>query len=195
MRTFRIGNKMLRPKYLFFILLLTANYCSLRADGAGEEKSGRKFNKDYRSIGQIVATIDTWEGKIQVDLNFHKAPNTVANFVSLAQAGFYNGLTFHRVIPGFVVQGGDPAGDGSGGPGYSIDDEENDLTHEANVISMAKSGPNTGGSQFYLTQMPQAHLNGQHTVFGQVVSGFDVVTRIEQGDPIKSIKIEEIRKP
>jgi peptidyl-prolyl cis-trans isomerase B (cyclophilin B) len=115
----------------------------------------------------------------------------VANFVELANSGFYNGLTFHRVIAGFMIQGGDPDGNGKGGPGYTIDDEISDLKHETGVISMANYGPNTAGSQFFITQLPQPHLNGKHTVFGKVLSGQDVVCRIEQGDPIINIKILE----
>jgi peptidyl-prolyl cis-trans isomerase B (cyclophilin B) len=98
---------------------------------------------------------------------------------------------FHRVINGFMIQGGDPEGDGSGGPGYTIDDEQNDLKHETGVISMANRGPNTGGSQFFITQMPQPHLDGKHTVFGKVTSGLDVVCRIEPYDPILNITIVE----
>lgn len=155
---------------------------------------GKKFNKKYDNIEKIFAVIDTHEGKIEVELFFKKAPNTVANFIDLAQKGFYNGLIFHRVIQGFMTQGGDPKGDGTGGPGYTIDDENNDLKHEAGTLAMANSGPNTGGSQFYLTHMPQRHLDGRHTIFGNIKSGFDVLTRIEKGDIIKSIEIKEIKK-
>ncbi|WP_173378644.1 peptidylprolyl isomerase [Fibrobacter succinogenes] len=152
---------------------------------------GKVFNKDYTGIKSIEATITTHEGVIVVDLDFKAAPNTVANFVELANKGFYNGLMFHRVINGFMIQGGDPEGNGSGGPGYTIDDEKNDLKHEAGVISMANRGPNTGGSQFFITQMPQPHLDGKHTVFGKVLQGLDVVCRIEPFDPILNITIVE----
>jgi peptidyl-prolyl cis-trans isomerase B (cyclophilin B) len=152
---------------------------------------GKVFNRDYSGVKEIQATITTDEGEIVVDLNFKEAPNTVANFVDLAEKGFYNGLTFHRVINGFMIQGGDPDGNGTGGPGYTIDDEQNDLKHEKAVISMANRGPNTGGSQFFITQMPQHHLDGRHTVFGKVISGEDVVCRIEPFDPIINIKIVE----
>ena len=152
---------------------------------------GKVFNKDYTGITAIEATITTHEGVIVVNLDFKAAPNTVANFVELANKGFYNGLMFHRVINGFMIQGGDPEGNGQGGPGYTIDDESNDLTHEAGVISMANRGPGTGGSQFFITQMPQHHLDGKHTVFGKVISGMDVVCRIEPFDPIINIKIVE----
>ena len=152
---------------------------------------GKVFNKDYSQIKEIQAVITTHEGEIVLSLDFRAAPNTVADFVELANKGFYNGLSFHRVIPGFMIQGGDPEGNGKGGPGYMIDDEISDLKHETGVISMANRGPNTNGSQFFITQLPQPHLDGKHTVFGKVLSGQDVVCRIEQGDPIINIKILE----
>ena len=152
---------------------------------------GKVFNKDYSQIKEIQAVITTHEGEIVLSLDFNAAPNTVANFVELASKGFYDGLSFHRVIPGFMIQGGDPNGNGSGGPGYTIDDEPNALKHETGVISMANRGPNTAGSQFFITQLPQPHLDGKQTVFGKVLSGQDVVCRIEQGDPIINIKILE----
>ena len=171
-------------KKISFILTLAGMFCLCFAEG-------KVFNKDYTDIKSIEATITTHEGVIVVELDFKAAPNTVANFVDLANKGFYDGLTFHRVINGFMIQGGDPEGNGSGGPGYTIDDEANDLKHEKAVISMANRGPNTGGSQFFITQMPQPHLDGKHTVFGKVISGEDVVCRIEPYDPIINIKIGE----
>ncbi len=152
---------------------------------------GKKFDKNYKGISSIQAVITTDEGKIVLDLDFKEAPNTVANFVDLAQKGFYDGLTFHRVIPGFMIQGGDPEGKGTGGPGYTIDEEPNKLTHETGVISMANRGPNTGGSQFFITHTPQPHLNGKHTVFGRVLEGQDVVCRVDAGDRILKIEIVE----
>nr|WP_298770938.1 peptidylprolyl isomerase [uncultured Fibrobacter sp.] len=152
---------------------------------------GKVFEKDYSGIKGIQAVIETHEGKIVLDLDFKSVPNTVANFVDLANKGFYNGLTFHRVIPGFMIQGGDPQGNGTGGPGYTIDDEISKLKHEAGVISMANRGPNTNGSQFFITQTPQHHLDGKHTVFGKVLEGQDVVCRIEPNDPIINITIVE----
>jgi len=152
---------------------------------------GKVFNKDYTGITAIEATITTDEGVIVLDLDFKAAPNTVANFVELANKGFYNGLRFHRVIPGFMIQGGDPEGTGMGGPGYTIDDEKNSLKHGVGVISMANRGPNTGGSQFFITQLPQPHLDGKHTVFGKVTEGQDVVCRVEPNDRILNIKIVE----
>ncbi|MCF0215322.1 MAG: peptidylprolyl isomerase [Fibrobacteraceae bacterium] len=170
----------------FFAATLLSGIFSL---GCAEE--GKVFNKDYSGIKAIEATISTHEGDIVLDLDFKSSPNTVANFVELAQNNFYKGLTFHRVIPGFMIQGGDPNGNGSGGPGYTINDEKNSLTHEEGVISMANRGPNTNGSQFFITQGPQHHLDGKHTVFGRVLKGQDVVCRIEPFDPIINITIVE----
>ena len=139
------------------------------------------------------ATISTSRGDIVLDLMPQHAPKTVNNFVKLAEDGFYDGLTFHRVIPNFMVQGGDPTGTGSGGPGYKFEDETqgNPLTHETGVISMANAGPNTNGSQFFITHGPQPHLNGKHTVFGKVVEGQDVVDAVKQGDTMDSVSVEK----
>jgi len=144
-------------------------------------------DKDYR------ATIETDKGTIDVKLYPEHAPKTVNNFVALARDGFYDGLTFHRVIPNFMVQGGDPTGTGRGGPGYQFEDEvdDNPLKHETGSLSMANAGPNTNGSQFFITHAPQPHLNGRHTVFGKVMDGQDVVDAIEQGDAMKSVTIAE----
>ena len=173
---------------MFKKYIISALFMCLAANVFAE---GKKFNKDYKGISQILAEITTHEGKIVVDLNFKAAPNTVANFVDLANKGFYNGLLFHRVVAGFMIQGGDPNGDGTGGPGYTIDDEINDLKHETGVISMANRGPNTGGSQFFITHLPQPHLDGKHTVFGKVIEGHDAVCRIDMNDPILNITIVE----
>jgi peptidyl-prolyl cis-trans isomerase B (cyclophilin B) len=128
-----------------------------------------------------------------LELYFKKAPNTVANFMHLADSGYYKGLTFHRIIQGFMAQAGDPKGDGTGGPGWTIEDERNDLKHEAGTLSMANAGPGTGGSQFFICYMPQPHLDGRHTIFGKLVSGFDALTRIERGDPMLDVKITEVK--
>ena len=140
-----------------------------------------------------MAEIKTDRGSIKLELFPNYAPKTVNNFVFLAQQGFYDGVSFHRVISNFMIQGGDPTGTGSGGPGYSFEDEvaDNPLTHETGVISMANAGPNTNGSQFFITHSPQPHLNGNHTVFGKVVSGQDVVDSIRQGDKIERVIISE----
>ena len=139
----------------------------------------------------LTAHFDTDRGPIRIELYPDKAPLTVANFVNLAQRGFYNGLNFHRVINDFMVQGGCPQGTGTGGPGYKFEDEANNgVGHERGVLSMANAGPNTNGSQFFITHVATPWLNGKHTVFGKVVEGMDVVDSIKQGDQIKSLKIE-----
>jgi peptidyl-prolyl cis-trans isomerase B (cyclophilin B) len=139
----------------------------------------------------LIANFATDRGPIRVELAADKAPLTVANFVNLAQRGFYDGLKFHRVINDFMVQGGCPQGTGTGGPGYRFEDEANNgLRHERGVLSMANAGPNTNGSQFFITHVPCGWLDGKHTVFGKVLEGQDVVDAIKQGDVINSIKIE-----
>jgi peptidyl-prolyl cis-trans isomerase B (cyclophilin B) len=140
---------------------------------------------------RTYATIETEKGNLVLELFASDVPVTVNNFVSLAREGFYDGLTFHRVVPDFVVQGGCPIGDGTGGPGYRFDDEITEHTHVAGALSMANSGPNTNGSQFFITYTPQHHLDGHHSVFGQLVQGTDVLESLEQGDVITRITIEE----
>lgn len=137
-------------------------------------------------------TLETRKGMIELELFPEHAPKTVNNFVFLAEEGFYDGVAFHRVIPNFMVQGGDPTGTGRGGPGYQFEDEfdDNPLSHEQGVLSMANAGPNTNGSQFFITHKPQPHLDGKHTVFGTVVNGQEVVDAIEQGDEIESVSVQ-----
>jgi len=137
--------------------------------------------------------IETDRGDIELDFYPQYAPKTVNNFVFLAREGFYDGVAFHRVIPDFVIQGGDPTGTGRGGPGYRFEDEfaGNPLIHERGVMSMANAGPGTNGSQFFITHSPQPHLNGKHTVFGKVVLGLDVVDAIRQGDRMVRVSIVE----
>ncbi len=140
-----------------------------------------------------TARLQTSKGRIDVELYPQHAPRTVNNFVFLAREGFYDGVSFHRVISGFMVQSGDPTGTGRGGPGYRFDDETegNPLKHDAKVISMANAGPNTNGSQFFITHGPQPHLDGKHTVFGKVVHGAPIVDEITQGDTIETVTILE----
>ena len=139
----------------------------------------------------LTAIIDTDRGPIKLELYPDKAPLTVANFVNLAKRGFYDGLNFHRVINDFMIQGGCPLGTGTGGPGYKFEDETNNgVRHERGVISMANAGPNTNGSQFFVTHIKTDWLDGKHTVFGKVLEGLDVVDSVKQGDTIKSIRIE-----
>ena len=173
-------------------------------------------NKNMTDLTAKAAVIETAKGTIKLELYPTAAPKTVANFVNLVNKGFYNGLTFHRVVPGFVIQGRDPKGDGTGGPGYTFADEINpwslgvdeqtiqsyeaqgykydkNLTShkmEVGALAMANSGPNTNGSQFFIvTDSAQPSLDGKHTVFGRVTEGMDVVRKIQQGDMMKEIKI------
>ena len=143
-------------------------------------------NKKYSAV------IKTARGDLTLELYPQDAPVTVNSFVSLARKGFYNGLTFHRIIPSFMVQGGDPKGDGSGGPGYTIPDEINQRKHVTGALSMAKTAqPNTGGSQFFICFAPQPHLDGIHTVFGQLTQGTDVLKQLVIGDKMTEVIITE----
>jgi peptidyl-prolyl cis-trans isomerase B (cyclophilin B) len=137
------------------------------------------------------AIIETDKGNMVVELFEKEAPNTVDNFVKLINKGFYNGLTFHRVLPNFVIQGGCPKGNGTGGPGYSIKCEINPRKHLTGTLSMAHAGKDTGGSQFFITHSPQPHLDGVHTVFGQVIEGQDVVNKIKPKDVMKKVTVVE----
>ena len=141
------------------------------------------------------AIMETNKGTIEIEFFDEHTPNTVKNFVLLAQSHYYDGVSFHRVIPDFVVQGGDPTGSGSGGPGYKIADEVDNPVqkHVLGGLSMANAGPNTNGSQFFIVLNPNSckHLDGKHTVFGKVVAGMDVVNKIVQGDKMISVTIED----
>ncbi len=157
------------------------------SDAAQTEISG-----DDNMVSNRFAVIETNKGIIKFELYEERAPVTTANFIKLAESGFYDGLTFHRVIRDFMIQGGDPKGDGTGGPGYKIQDEFHpELRHTKGAVSMANAGPNTGGSQFFITEEPQPHLNDKHAVFGQVVEGMDVVLSIVANDKMISVKIVE----
>jgi peptidyl-prolyl cis-trans isomerase B (cyclophilin B) len=140
-----------------------------------------------------VATIETNKGTIKLKLHADKAPKTVKNFEDLAAKGFYNGLKFHRVIDNFMVQTGCPQGTGTGGPGYKFADEfHKDLKHSGpGILSMANSGPNTNGSQFFITHVATPWLDGKHSVFGQVTEGQDVVNAIKQGDTMTKVTVSE----
>src|SRR6058998_1726699 len=137
------------------------------------------------------AAFNTSRGEIVCELFAKDAPKTVNNFVFLARDKFYDGTLFHRVIGNFMIQGGDPTGTGTGGPGYKFEDEvrNNPLKHETGVISMANAEANTNGSQFFITHSPQPHLNGKHTVFGKVLEGQDVVNAVRQGDVMRKVTI------
>ncbi len=155
------------------------------------KRYAQPFEMKIDPAKNYTATIKTNRGDIVLKLYASQAPRTVNNFVCLAQDGYYDGVTFHRVIKNFMIQGGDPTGTGRGGPGYTFKDEfDPKLKHDkAGVLSMANAGPNTNGSQFFITHSPQPHLDGKHSVFGQVIQGQDVVNKIEQGDFINSIEI------
>ena len=138
----------------------------------------------------LVAIINTSKGVIEAELNDRAAPTTVANFINLAIRGFYDGLTFHRVERNFMVQGGDPLGNGSGGPGYRFAGEIILKHNQPGILSMANSGPGTDGSQFFLTHLATPHLDGLHSVFGKVINGQSVIYDIRRRDVINSISIE-----
>jgi len=140
---------------------------------------------------QYTATIETEKGNLVLELFASDVPVTVNNFVFLAREGFYNNTTFYRVIADFMAQGGDPTGAGGGNPGYFFADEFTDHTHVTGALSMANSGANTNGSQFFITYSPQHHLDGNHSVFGQLIEGMDILEKIEQGDTVIRITIEE----
>ena len=140
-----------------------------------------------------IAKITTGKGTIKLQLYDDKTPKTCANFEKLAQDGYYNGLKFHRVIADFMIQGGCPRGDGTGGPGYTFEDEFHpELRHDGpGVLSMANAGPNTNGSQFFITHLATPHLNDRHSVFGRVLEGQDVVDSIQQGDVMEEVTVVE----
>ncbi|TWT75012.1 peptidylprolyl isomerase [Allorhodopirellula solitaria] len=140
-----------------------------------------------------VATFETNRGTIKLELFGDKTPKTVGNFESLCEKKFYDGLKFHRVIPDFMIQGGCPEGTGTGGPGYQFEDEfDPELRHDGpGVLSMANAGPNTNGSQFFITHGATPHLDGRHSVFGKVIEGQDVVDSIKQGDEMTTVRVTE----
>ncbi len=141
-------------------------------------------------IDNKIAVIKTAKGTIEIQLYADRAPKTVSNFIYLADNHFYDGLTFHRVVPGFVIQGGDPKGDGTGGPGYTFPDEPVVGDYLTGTVAMANSGPNTNGSQFFICLANQPSLPKQYNLFGQVISGMDVVGKIQVGDKIEQITIQ-----
>jgi peptidyl-prolyl cis-trans isomerase B (cyclophilin B) len=140
--------------------------------------------------GSVLATVHTNRGDFRLRLFLADAPNTVSNFERLARRGYFDGLTFHRVVPNFVVQGGDPIGDGSGGPGYTIRCEINQHRYDRGALGMALSGKDTGGSQWFITHSPQPHLDGHYTCFGHVESGMAVVDSLHEGDRMLHIDVD-----
>jgi peptidyl-prolyl cis-trans isomerase B (cyclophilin B) len=131
------------------------------------------------------------DNPIKIKFFAEESPYTVSNFINLAREGFYDGVIFHRIIPDFMAQGGDPTGTGTGGPGYKFDDEENSLSHERGSLSMANAGPNTNGSQFFICYGPQRHLDGKHTIFGKVTEGMEVVDGMSNGATMENVEITE----
>ena len=160
---------------------------------ASAQESGLKtYTEKFKGIDSIQATIYTSYGPMLFRLYQDKAPQTVANFVALSEKKFYDGLKFHRVIAGFMAQGGDPQGNGQGGPGWTIVDEFSpSLKNVPGALSMANAGPNTGGSQFFIVQVAQPHLDGKHSVFGMIRTGWDISCLIEANDKIDSIRIQK----
>ncbi len=148
-----------------------------------------RAQEPVRNPNELYAVIDTSRGTMEFLLYKQVAPLTIANFVNLATRGYYDGLVFHRVEPDFMAQGGDPSGDGSGGPGYEFEDEIAMRLNQEGILAMANAGPGTNGSQFFITHLATPHLNGAHTVFGLVQSGRDVIRQIRIGDVINSITI------
>ncbi|MDP2916957.1 MAG: peptidylprolyl isomerase [Dehalococcoidia bacterium] len=142
-------------------------------------------NKQYKAI------IETDKGNLVLELFARDAPETVNNFVFLVREGFYDGTTFHRIIPDFMAQGGDPTGTGTGGPGYRFADEFSSRKHVAGTLSMANAGPNTNGSQLFITYVPTSYLDGKHSVFGQLIQGMDVLKMLKNGDRMKRVTIQE----
>ncbi len=138
-----------------------------------------------------TATIATKHGDLVLELFDDDAPITVNNFVFLARAGYYDGVTFHRVIPGFMAQGGDPSGSGSGGPGYTFDDEISSRKHVKHTLSMANSGPDSNGSQFFITYDATPHLDGKHAVFGRLTQGGAALDKLRNGDVMTKVVVEE----
>jgi peptidyl-prolyl cis-trans isomerase B (cyclophilin B) len=175
---------------LSFIFLL---FCC----GISQKVSAEEGIKKLTKVGSMKATIETKKGNIVIELYPEEAPVTVASFVNLIQHKFYDGIIFHRVVPGFVIQGGDPQGMGFGGPGYQFEDEctPKRKHFKAGILSMANSGPGTNGSQFFVTLDETPWLDGKHTVFGEVTSGMEVVTAIKEGDVMTHVTVEGDTKP
>ena len=173
----------------------------LKTNGVGDFSArvgtvkSRNTLADYRRalarIGRKVrAEVTTDKGSFTIELLPSEAPLTVDNFVQLAQRNYFRGITIHRVVPNFVIQDGDPRGDGNGGPGYQIRCEINEVPYDRATLGMALSGKDTGGSQWFVTHAPQPHLDGGYTVFGRVIAGMDVVDKITRGDVVRSIRIQ-----
>lgn len=178
--------RMLPAQILTLFAALLAFVAAVSYPGAAQAQQAASV----RDPGELYAVIDTSRGRMEFLLYRQVAPLTVTSFINLATRGFYDGLTFHRVVEDFMAQGGDPAGDGSGGPGYRFEDEIALRLNQEGILAMANSGPASNGSQFFITHQAVPHLNGAHTVFGLVQSGREVIRQIRVGDVINSITIE-----
>jgi peptidyl-prolyl cis-trans isomerase A (cyclophilin A) len=184
-------------KKSFVFILLTLMVVTTGCFGAANAQNEKKGEV---TVQNRIAVFETNKGKFEVELFEDKAPNTTKNFIDLVDKGFYDGLIFHRVIDGFMIQGGDPNGTGTGGPGYTIKDEFNkDLKHDSEgILSMANAGPDTGGSQFFITLAATPWLDGHHAVFGKVIKGMDIVKAIGkvecdfQDKPLEDVVIQKI---
>jgi peptidyl-prolyl cis-trans isomerase B (cyclophilin B) len=183
----------MRTKKYVTVCFALATIIVLFTAGAGIADQATQKSEERMAKKQLTVTMSTTKGDIKLKLFPDKAPLTVLNFVNLAKRGYYDGLTFHRVIPDFMIQGGCPLGTGTGGPGYRFKDEFSDLRHrKPGMLSMANAGPGTNGSQFFITHVPTPWLDNKHTVFGEVASEADqkVVDSIQQGDKINQITVE-----
>ena len=172
--------------YLILLLLIPFGVaCSDSADGENEFSEEIEMTNQYYAIVELEDQNGEAMGKVKIELYADKTPKTVQNFIDLSNSGFYDGIIFHRVIPGFMAQTGDPDGTGSGGPVYTFEDEFHpSLSHDsAGILSMANRGPNTNGSQFFITYGPQPHLDNMHSVFGKVVEGLELIEAIPPRDP------------
>lgn len=178
---------MLIVAFIVMALLFAKAANAQDAKPAEATKGTSEVTIDDKALPQVKMT--TKYGEMILELFEDETPNTVANFVSLIEKGYYDGLKFHRVVPDFVIQGGDPTGTGSGGPGYKIrcECDKNVHKHERGVLSMAHAGKDTGGSQFFITHRATPHLDGKHTVFGQVVKGVEIVDKVQAGDTMDKV--------
>ena len=180
---------MMINKFTFYLILLLlipfGVACSDSVDGENELSEEIEMTNQYYAFVELEDQNGETMGKVKIELYADKTPKTVQNFIDLSNSGFYDGIIFHRVIPGFMAQTGDPDGTGSGGPGYTFEDEFHpSLSHDsAGILSMANRGPNTNGSQFFITYGPQPHLDNKHSVFGKVVEGLELIEAIPPRDP------------
>ena len=180
---------MMINKFTFYLILLLlipfGVACSDSADGENELSEEIEMTNQYYAFVELEDQNGETMGKVKIELYADKTPKTVQNFIDLSNSGFYDGIIFHRVIPGFMAQTGDPDGTGSGGPGYTFEDEFHpSLSHDsAGILSMANRGPDTNGSQFFITYGPQPHLDNMHSVFGKVVEGLELIEAIPPRDP------------